>query len=130
MNPGKYILLGLISISSAQADPSDFVRDDAVFRHGTYDRNLKLQAVYVDKDGSLLFPFAEKLQPGERESLEKMLELIRADKRQNFELRVYIHPEAPWVKIHELVTWLNQQNIGKLDFKLATIQKGDAEIKE
>jgi len=126
MKMAKYILLWIIAIVPANADLSDFVRDNNEFRHGTYDRISKPKTVYVDKDGSLLFPVSDKLQAVGREWLGKILEMYPDDRRQGLELRVYIHPEAPWTKIHDLVTWLTKQNIGLLDLKIASMQASNA----
>ncbi len=126
MKIAKYILLWIVAILPANADPSDFVRDNSEFRHGTNDRISKPKTVYVDKDGSFLFPMSDKLQPAGREWLEKILEMYPDDKRQNLELRVYIHPEAPWTKIHVFVTWLTKQNIGLLDLKIASIRTSNS----
>jgi hypothetical protein len=116
-----------VLISFAAAAPEDFVVDSEVYRHGTYARIHKTQAVYVDSDGTLLYPVGEKLSKGERDFLEKMITLFTREGRAKLELRVYIHPKANWEKVQELVSWLSQQKIEDLSFRQAKLVDGVAE---
>jgi hypothetical protein len=82
--------------------------DPEVHRHGTYDRVYKPHAVYVDSDGTLLYPIGDKLSKGGRDVLEKIITLHTREGRAKLELRVYIHPKASWEKVQELVSWLTE----------------------
>jgi biopolymer transport protein ExbD len=116
--------LAAVLMSFASAAPEEFVVDPEVYRHDTYDRIHKPQAVYVDSDGTLLFPMSKKLSKGERDTLEKMITLFTREGRAKLELRVYIHPKANWDKVQELVSWLSQQKIEDLSFRQAKLVDG------
>lgn len=115
-------ILWLGSFAVILSASSDFIRDSEVFRHGTYDRIWKPQAVYVDTDGTLLLPVSDHLVVKERKEIERILSLYPGERRKMLEMRVYIHPNASWTKIHDFVAWISKQNIGNLSFRVAELK--------
>ena len=117
-------ILFFLSVGLSSAEPNDFVLAKDIFRHGTTDRTWKPQAVYVDVDGSILYPVGDALVIGGREPLKKILSLSPRNKEQGkTQLRIYIHPAARWETIHEFVIWIRKQNINAFDFRVAELQE-------
>ena len=114
----KIILLEAILIGFLSAAPEDFVQDPDAYRNGTHDRLHRPQVVYVDEDGTLLYPVVDKLSPGGRQHLEKTLALLDGNLKEKFELRIYIHPKAKWADIQDFVSWISKQELGGLSLRI------------
>ena len=120
------LLTSAVLVGIVVASPEDFVRDADEFRLGTHDRIHKPKVIYVDEDGTLLYPYAKNLVVGSKDEVKLILTHYPGELRARLELRIYIHPQARWTDIQGFVSWISKQEIGALSLRRAELTSDSA----